>query len=916
MSLLSLNSHIPIHYDLDLKINHTTHNFNGVVSINLELASNLNDQSSDETKYTFKLNSSELIITSAIFITNKEQKAIVKYDRDNEIISLSVADQEDSKSLYSKESLTLVISYIGKINQIKTFTDFTKGLFKTNYLDTQSNTSSNYILATHSQLSFARCIYPCIDEPSTKPTFKLSITSTSTKFKILSCTPIESNEIKEDKLTVKFIKTPPMTTSIFGFVMGDLEFIESNIKLLNNRIIPLRFFTPIGSIKYATYSFDIASKVLPFLESQLQVQYPLDKLDIVSLPFLSDGAMENFGLITIQSNHILVESLTNRTQIQSIRQLITHELIHHWFGNFLSFNNWNDLWFNESFATWFSYYILYKLEIDVLDQYIWENEISSLESILEKHSNPGITPISINLSSSLMKKTQDAFQIDSYEKGLQFLKMISNLIEDKQFNYDLSQNFVPFLTQYLKENQFGNVKSISLWEFIDKHSSWDVLKFASNWIETPGFPILKVGLKSSSLSSSSSNPVLQLSQERYSESDSNLLFHIPLLIKSTDGSISNKVIMTDKQLELEFPSNFVKFNANSIGIYRVQYQSLEIFDRILLNYDQLTIFDKLNLINDLVEFIGHDQYHNDSQLLFLIKLSDLILKETDNYELLTTILPILEKFQPLIQFNQPNIYLKYNKWLLTHVKTIFQSIKNWDQLSSKSETELNLINVIFTIGYKESEINDKCTKLFKIILQGGSTIKAIPHQILSSILLNVSNSCNIVTWKKILELIKSSSSMGISNHIIGDIQHLQLAAIKSIGYTENPELIKRVYNFILNNFDMNLVELSAIGLISNIELNLNSIIKFLNLNFNNLYKKSIMKNSSLNEIYSKNLKGLIILIFNGLYLIDPVKIDEIISQNNNNKLLIECFEEIKLFNQSNLKIINSFNQDVLEKYLK
>ena len=38
-----------------------------------------------------------------------------------------------------------------------------------------------------------------------------------------------------------------------------------------------------------------------------------------------------------------------------IAEVVTHELAHQWFGNWVTMVWWDDLWLNEAFATWMAY---------------------------------------------------------------------------------------------------------------------------------------------------------------------------------------------------------------------------------------------------------------------------------------------------------------------------------------------------------------------------------------------------------------------------------------------------------------------------------------------------------------------------------------------------------------------------------
>ena len=90
------------------------------------------------------------------------------------------------------------------------------------------------------------------------------------------------------------------------------------------------------------------------------------------MPELNYGGMENVACVT------LAEKLLHRDEVITINKkmdqllVVLHELAHQWFGNLVTMKWWNDLWLNESFATYMSYMALSDFkELDDFSTVAW-----------------------------------------------------------------------------------------------------------------------------------------------------------------------------------------------------------------------------------------------------------------------------------------------------------------------------------------------------------------------------------------------------------------------------------------------------------------------------------------------------------------------------------------------------------------
>jgi aminopeptidase N len=90
--------------------------------------------------------------------------------------------------------------------------------------------------------------------------------------------------------------------------------------------------------------------------------YAFTKYDQIFVPEFTAGAMENVGCVTFKETYLnrgQQLSLSDRLRLANTN---LHELAHQWFGNLVTMKWWNDLWLNESFATYMAYLAIEKID--------------------------------------------------------------------------------------------------------------------------------------------------------------------------------------------------------------------------------------------------------------------------------------------------------------------------------------------------------------------------------------------------------------------------------------------------------------------------------------------------------------------------------------------------------------------------
>lgn len=252
----------PENYNLTLTVDDKNLKFNGTVIIT--------GNKVDKPSKRFVFHQKDLkIISATVQKEDKKQLLNIPIVRINTQNSLNEVRLHTKDLIYSGHYI-IKINFEGKINN--NLDGIYPGYFKDKKI-------KKTIIATQFESHHARQAFPCIDEPEAKATFDLSLI-TNKAYTVLANTPILTSKNNKNLQTVRFETTPPMSTYLLAFVIGELEYLETITK---NKITIRSYSTP-DKVQLTKFSIKVAQQILDFFSDYFQIDYPLKKLDLVALP--------------------------------------------------------------------------------------------------------------------------------------------------------------------------------------------------------------------------------------------------------------------------------------------------------------------------------------------------------------------------------------------------------------------------------------------------------------------------------------------------------------------------------------------------------------------------------------------------------------------------------------------------------
>jgi aminopeptidase N len=467
---------------------------------------------------------------------------------------------------------TLSFSYNGRIGTSPV------GLFVQDFV--KPGGASDFMLSTQFEATDARRMFPCWDEPAFRATFELTVTVPS-GWTAVSNMPVAQQHSRHGLTTTSFRRTPRMPSYLLELSAGDLARVTTQAGTTELNVWAVR-----GQEQQGATALANARQILADYNDYFGVPFPLPKLDSIAVPGGFQGAMENWGAITYNDLSLLLAPSSTLRQRQGVFSTQAHEMAHQWNGDLVTMGWWDDLWLNESFASW--------REISETDSRNpgwkwWEAADADKEAAMRADALASSIAIQQHVSDELQASA--AFDPDiTYSKGQAVLRMLEAYIGPDMFRDGIRR--------YMKAHAYSNATSADLWAALSETAGHDVAAVAAGWTEQPGFPLVSVHADCDA----DGSRTLHLSQQRFLVSGTDTAharWSIPLQIRvGTKGSPHTVLLTADGQtVTAGHCDEALSANADAIGFYRVRYDNASL-QTITQAFSALPDADRIALLDD------------------------------------------------------------------------------------------------------------------------------------------------------------------------------------------------------------------------------------------------------------------------------------------------------------------------------
>ncbi|MBO1419677.1 aminopeptidase N [Streptomyces sp. FH025] len=335
-------------------------------------------------------------------------------------------------------------------------------------------------LYTQFEVPDARRVFANFEQPDLKASFAFTVTAPS-GWVVVSNSPTPEPVGEGATRVWKFEPTGRISSYITALIAGPYVGVFDAYENGEQRV-PLGVYCRPSLREFldAEAIFEVTRQGFDYFQEKFDFPYPFAKYDQLFVPEFNAGAMENAGAVTFRDQYVFRSKVTDAAY-EARAATILHELAHMWFGNLVTMEWWNDLWLNESFAT-FAEAVCQAEAPGSKWPHSWTTFANQMKTWAYRQDQlPSTHPIMAEIND--LEDVQVNFDGITYAKGASVLKQLVAYVGQDAFFQGVQA--------YFKHHAWGNTRLSDLLGALEEASGRDLKAWSKAWLETAGINVLR-----------------------------------------------------------------------------------------------------------------------------------------------------------------------------------------------------------------------------------------------------------------------------------------------------------------------------------------------------------------------------------------------------------------------------------------
>ena len=308
--------------------------------------------------------------------------------------------------------------------------------------------------------------FPCYDFPNDKATSEVIMTVDTALQTLSNGVLLSRRDNGDGTATWHWRQDKPHSSYLVMLAAGKYEVFREEADGI-----------PVESWHYPTddaadvrRTFDDTADMLRFFAAYTGVPYPWAKYAQIPVRHFLYGGMENTSATVMADTRLVLDA---RAALDEDPQpLIAHELAHQWFGDYVTYIDWDNEWLNEGFATFFQQ--LWTRERRGEDDFILQR-FTGIRSYLDWCDRVGRIPV-------VGPKRGGA--ANTYSKGAAVLHMLRDIMGEEEFRR--------VVRTWLERHALGSVETNDFKRAVEDVTGRALPWFFEQWLYRAGYPEIRV----------------------------------------------------------------------------------------------------------------------------------------------------------------------------------------------------------------------------------------------------------------------------------------------------------------------------------------------------------------------------------------------------------------------------------------